>query len=110
MDYYSITDSAIEEEIGARLKALRLRRDITQQALADATGLSVTAIKGIESGGGRLSTIVAVLRELSVLDQLDNFIPKITISPLQLARRKGKQVLRASGRRRTRKNDDEDAW
>ncbi len=110
MDYYSITDSAIEEEIGARLKALRLRRDITQQALADATGLSVTAIKGIESGGGRLSTIVAVLRELSALDQLDNFIPKITISPLQLARRKGKQVLRASGRRRTRKNDDGDAW
>jgi putative transcriptional regulator len=110
MDYYSITDSAIEEEIGARLKALRLRRDITQQALADATGLSVTAIKGIESGGGRLSTIVAVLRELSALDQLDNFIPKITISPLQLARRKGKPVLRASGRRRTRKKDDGDAW
>jgi len=110
MDYYSLTDSAIEKEIGARLKALRLRRNITQQSLADATGLSVTAIKGIESGGGRLATIIAVLRELSALDQLDSFIPEITVSPLQLARRKGKQVQRASTRRRSQKNDDEDAW
>ena len=110
MDYYSLTDSAIETEIGARIKALRLRRNITQQALADASGLSVTAIKGIESGGGRISTMVAVLRELSALDQLENFIPRITVSPLQLARRKGKQVKRASRSRRPQKNDDEDAW
>jgi transcriptional regulator with XRE-family HTH domain len=110
MDYYSLTDSAIEKEIGARLRALRLRRNITQQALADAAGLSVTAVKGIESGGGRLSTLVAVLRELSALDQIEKFIPEVTISPLQLARRKGKQIKRASGRRRTRRDDDEDAW
>jgi transcriptional regulator with XRE-family HTH domain len=110
MDYYSLTDSAIETEIGARIKALRLRRNITQQALADASGLSVTAIKGIESGGGRISTMVAVLRELSALDQLENFIPRITVSPLQLARRKGKQIQRASRSRRPQQNDDEDAW
>jgi len=108
MDYYSLSDTAIEVEIGARLKALRLRKNITQQALADAAGLSVTAIKGIESGGGRLSTLIAVLRELKALDQLEQFIPEITISPLQLARRKGKKTERASGPRR--KPDDEDAW
>ncbi|MCJ7590179.1 MAG: helix-turn-helix domain-containing protein, partial [Woeseiaceae bacterium] len=61
MDYYSLSDSAIEAEIGARLKALRLRRNLTQQTLADAAGLSVTAIKGIESGRGRLATLIAVL-------------------------------------------------
>lgn len=99
MDFYSLTDSAIESELGQRLKDLRLRRNITQQALADATGLSVTAIKGIESGRGRLSTLIAVLRELAVLDQLEHFIPEVTVSPLQLARRKGKQRERASGSR-----------
>ena len=110
MDYYLLSDSAIETEIGARLRALRLRRNITQQALADAAGLSVTAIKGIESGGGRLSTLIAVLRELSALDQLEQFIPEITVSPLQLARRQGKKSERASGSQRSRKHGGEDAW
>ena len=106
MDFYSLTDPAIEIEIGARLKALRLRRNITQKALADATGLSVTAIKGIESGGGTLSTFIAVLRELRALDQLQHFIPEITVSPLQLARRKGVQRQRATGTRRKDKSDE----
>lgn len=108
MDYYTLTDSAIEAEIGSRLKALRLRRNITQKALAEATGLSVTAIKGIEAGGGNLSTLIAVLRELRVLDQLQHFIPEITVSPLQLARNKGLKRQRATGSRG--KDDGEDAW
>lgn len=108
MDYYSISDSAIEAEIGARLKALRLRRNLTQQALADSAGLSVTAIKGIESGRGRLATLIAVLRELSALDQLEHFIPEITVSPLQLAGRKGARRERATGSRGSRK--DESSW
>ena len=110
MDYYSLSDSAIEAEIGARIRALRLRRNVTQQALAEAAGLSATAIKGLESGRGRLSTLIAVLRELSALDHLDQFIPEITVSPLQLARRRGKKRQRASGRRSSRKRDSEDAW
>jgi DNA-binding XRE family transcriptional regulator len=108
MDYYSLTDSAIEVEIGARLRALRLRRNVTQKALAEATGLSVTAIKGIEAGGGTLSTLIAVLRELKALDQLQHFIPEITVSPLQLARRKGVQRQRATGKRG--KSDRDDTW
>lgn len=108
MDYYSLSDSAIEVEIGARLKALRLRRNVTQKALADATGLSVTAIKGIEAGGGTLRTLIAVLRELRALDQLHSFIPEITVSPLQLARRKGVQRQRATGTRR--KDDGDESW
>ncbi|MCJ7590493.1 MAG: helix-turn-helix transcriptional regulator [Woeseiaceae bacterium] len=108
MDYYSLSDSAIEAEIGARLKALRLRRNLTQQTLADAAGLSVTAIKGIESGRGRLATLIAVLRELAALDQLEHFIPAITVSPLQLARRKGVRRQRATGSRG--KPDDTNAW
>ncbi len=110
MDYYSLSDSAIETEIGARLRALRLRRNVTQHALAEAAGLSTTAIRGIEAGGGTLSTLIAVLRELSALDQLEHFIPEITVSPLQLARRKGKKRERATGSRGTDKQQDDDAW
>ena len=34
MDFYSLTDKAIEKEIGNRIKTLRLRKNITQNMTA----------------------------------------------------------------------------
>jgi transcriptional regulator with XRE-family HTH domain len=96
-----MTDSAIEQELGRRLRALRLRRNRSQADLAEAAGLSLNAIKGLESGRGRLSSLIPVIRELGVLDQLDLFLPEIQISPLDLARRQGRERQRASRRRPT---------
>ena len=96
MDFYTLSDKAILDELGNRIRRLRLRKNITQQALAEATTLSLGVIKSLESGQGKLSTLVAVLRELGALDQLDHLIPEVTISPIQLARRKGKVRVRAS--------------
>ncbi|MBI3560351.1 MAG: helix-turn-helix transcriptional regulator [Gammaproteobacteria bacterium] len=97
MDLYSLSDTRLEQELGHRLKALRLRKNITQSTLAQATGLSLNAIKALESGRSKLSTLVAVLRELRALEQLDNFIPQVSISPLQLAKAQGRARQRASG-------------
>lgn len=97
MDFYSMADKGIEAELGNRLKALRLRKNITQQQLAEATTLSLNAIKALEKGRGKLATLIAVLRELGTLQELDNFIPAPTVSPLQLARMQGKKRRRASG-------------
>ncbi|GMR05571.1 MAG: hypothetical protein BMS9Abin25_0146 [Gammaproteobacteria bacterium] len=99
MDFYTLSDKVIAEEIGDRIKSLRLRRNITQKALADATTLSLNSIKSLESGRGKLSTLIAVLRELGALDHLDSFIPETSISPVQLAKMQGKVRERASGRR-----------
>ena len=99
MDYYSMTDQAILAELGARFRDLRLRRNLTQQALAERAALSVTAIKSLESGRTRLQTVVAVLRELGKLDELDHFILEPAVSPIQLARLGGKKRERATGRR-----------
>ena len=96
MDFYTLSDKAILDELGNRIRRLRLRKNITQQALAEATTLSLGVIKSLESGQGKLSTLVAVLRELGALDQLDHLIPEVTISPIQLARMKGKVRVRAS--------------
>lgn len=84
-DYYTASDSAILEALGARIRDLRLRKNITQETLAERTLLAVGTIKSLEAGKGKLSTLVAVLRELGALDQLDQFIPPITISPLKIA-------------------------
>jgi len=110
MDFYALSDKAIEQELGSRLKALRLQRNTTQKQLAEATTLSLNSIKSLESGRGKLSTLIAVLRELQALDDLDNFIPEITISPIQLAKMQGQVRQRASGERVKSPAKDEPEW
>ncbi|MFC6632444.1 helix-turn-helix domain-containing protein [Microbulbifer taiwanensis] len=92
------SDQQILQLLGERLRRHRLRRDITQEQLAERAGLSVSTIKGLESGRGRLDSLVAVLRELQQLDGLEAFLPDPGISPLQLAERQGRPRQRASGK------------
>ena len=105
MDYYSLSDKAVAEELGRRIRALRLRKNITQKELAAATALSLNAIKSLESGRGRLATLIAVLRGMGALEQLGGFIPEPSISPLQLARRQGRSRERASRRAKEKPGD-----
>ena len=110
MDYYALSDKYIEKEIASRIKALRLRKNITQKELAEATTLSLNSIKSLESGRSKLSTLITVLRELGALDHLDNFIPEISISPMQLAKMQGHVRKRASGDRLKSQAKDESEW
>ena len=109
MDFYTLSDRAIEAELGQRIRSLRLRKNITQKQLAEATNLSVNAIKSLEVGRSRISTLIAVLRELSALDHLDNFLPATTLSPLQLVKMQGNARERASTKR-LKKSADESEW
>ncbi len=95
MNLYAMTDSAILLELGARVKALRLRKNRSQKELSEATLLSTNAIKSLETGKAKLATLIAVLRELGALDEINQFIPEISISPIELAKRQGKKRLRA---------------
>ena len=110
MEYYTLSDKTIEQELGRRLRALRLRNNITQQALAEATTLSLNTIKSLEAGRGKISSVIAVLRELGALEALDAFIPETSISPLQLAKMKGKVRERASGERLKQRPEDDAEW
>ena len=111
MDLYPLSDKAIARELGNRLRALRLQRNITQQELADAATLSLNTIKALEGGRGKLATLIAVLRELGTLEQLDTLLPAATvISPLQLARLHGRERRRASGGRGKDKSGDATEW
>lgn len=110
MDFYSMTDKRIADELGGRFKSLRLRKNLTQQQLADASALSLNAIKALESGKGKISTIVAVLRELGALDELNSFIAEPGVSPLQLVKLQGKQRQRASHRRGKPRAEEDAEW
>lgn len=101
MDFYPMSDHAIAEEIGERLRAFRLLKNLTQDQVAKASLLSLNTIKTLEGGkGGKLSAFIAVLRSLEILDGFDHLLPPDQmVSPLQLAKLQGNKRRRASGKR-----------
>ena len=50
MEIYSLTDTAILQRIGEKLKRLRLRQNITQADLAADAQVSLSSVKKIENG------------------------------------------------------------
>ena len=108
MDYYGMSDKAILREVGRRLRRRRLDRNLTQQALADTAGLSRTTVSDLERGApAGVLTLIQVLRALGGLEELDAFVPDPGLSPLELAKLKGRERQRAS--RRTVDSDNEES-
>lgn len=94
--YEVMTDREIVETMGARLRETRLRKNFSQAKVAEAAGLSIKAVQNAEKGDSRLSTYIAILRVLRSLEQLDNFLPEVKVSPRQILEMQGKKRQRAS--------------
>ena len=96
-----LTDQAILRELGARLAATRLARNLTQAMLAEQAGVSKRTVERLESGevAARLSGLVRVLRVLELLDRLENLVPAPTASPVEQLRLAKRRRQRASGKR-----------
>lgn len=97
MVFSSSSPRAIATELGARIKVARLNADLTQKELAEKAGISLKAVTNSEKGKSTLESIVAILVALEITEQLDFFIPKQEISPIQLAKLQGKERKRATG-------------
>ena len=98
----SLGDDSVLQELGARLAAARLARDLTQAELAAEAGVSKRTLERLEKGQAatRLSGFVRVCRALKLLDRLDALIPAAAAaSPLVELERQGKRRRRASGSR-----------
>ena len=97
MNIYGMSDRAILREIGRRLKRKRLEKNVSQQKMAELAGLNRTTIGETERGTPfGVLTLVQILRALNALEEIDSFLPDPGISPLQLAKMKGKERRRAS--------------
>jgi putative transcriptional regulator len=96
MEFGNMSPAAIAEELGNRLKQTRLNVDLTQAELAARTGLNRRTILNAEKGKVQLENFVAILASLNIADQLNIFLPVQEISPLQLAKLKGRERQRAS--------------
>lgn len=94
-----MTATALAEEIGERLKQARLNRNLTQSEVAELAGIARKTVLNAEKGKAQLDIMIAILMALDLTQQIDLFLPKQEISPLQLAKLQGKKRQRASGQR-----------
>jgi Predicted transcriptional regulators len=95
MDWISMSDTAVIEEIGRRIKEHRIRKRFTQQNLAIRAGISAFSISKIEKGQPvSISIMIPVLRVLRMLDNLELLLPEIGISPIEALKLKGKTPRR----------------
>ena len=107
-NWYALSDTAIIEEIGKQLKRMRLKNNLTQQELANRSGLFRSTISEIENGRvGSLLSLVQLLRALNNLDLLDTFVVKEELSPLLVAEQQAKLRKRASNKHKPHKPESE---
>jgi len=101
MDYPAMSNEAILRTLGERVGQQRLNKDISQMALAKRAGVARIVVQRLEGGRGcTLESLIRILRALDLVQQLDALLPEPGLSPIQLAKLKGRERQRASGRRR----------
>lgn len=107
-----LTDKTILEELGARLAGVRLRRNLTQAALADQAGVSKRTVERLESGAvaTQLSGFLRVCRVLGLVEQFETLIPEAVPGPMEQLKRQGRRRRRASGRRTTSEQPGNWTW
>jgi len=95
MDWNSLSNSAIIQEIGKRIRNCRLRKKLTQQQLAEKAGISIFTVAQIEKGNPvSVSMLIASMRVLRLLENLEQLLPEQEISPVDLLALQGKEPKR----------------
>ena len=106
IDFSESPTGAIETEIGQRLEALRLARNVSQAELANEAGVSRGTVARVEGGGGAsLATLIRLLRALGIAERLAMLLPEANVQPIDRVRLKGKQRQRARPSSRAKPGD-----
>ncbi|HEY1794380.1 MAG TPA: helix-turn-helix domain-containing protein [Opitutaceae bacterium] len=106
------SDASILEEIGRRLRASRLGRNLTQQGLATESGVAKRTVERIEAGelATAISSYVRVCRALGILARFEMLLPLPPPSPIEQLKLHGKARRRASGSRARGKQEKPKDW
>lgn len=112
-DIYSLSDAQILTKIGEKIKAVRLKQNITQDSLAKSSSVSLSSVKKVEAGEiCSFDTLLRILRILGMLDELSHLCEEEQISPSEYfdmvnSARKSRRK-RAAGT--ARKDKEESEW
>jgi len=103
MSIVELSNDAVLAELGDRLRRTRLNKNLTQGDLAREAGIARRTLQKAEEGDSpTLETVIAILRALGELDQLDLFLPAPPPSPVELAKQRGSLRQRATSRKKAK--------
>lgn len=78
------TDQEIAGELASRVSQERVRQNITQQTLAELSGVTYSTIRHFERTGKiGLERLISVLRALKKLDEFAYFLAPTPVSPME---------------------------
>ncbi len=81
-DIYSLSDAQIQKKIGEKLKAVRLKQNITQDSLAESSSISRSSVQKIEAGEiGSFDSFLRILRTLGMFDEIQHLCEEEQMSP-----------------------------
>jgi transcriptional regulator with XRE-family HTH domain len=96
-----LTDIEVMRELGSRLRAYRIQRNIPVEIVAERARLNRNTVMNAELGKNpRLATILRLLRVLGRIDAVESFLPVAALSPLNEIKRGSKPRQRATGTHR----------
>lgn len=98
----------VTEELGRRLRALRLQQNLTRQIVAARSGVSLKTIARAEEGENiSLETFLRILKTLSVLENMEQVLPNEEPLPTDILKETAHiRRQRASSRKTLPKNND----
>lgn len=90
-----LSDSIILQRLGSRIRDYRMRMEMTQSELAERSGVSMGTVVRLERGNTvSVLLLISILRTLGVLENLENLLPELSLSPRQMRKMQGKQIQR----------------
>ena len=112
-DIYTLSDTQLGKRIGEKLKAIRLKRNITQQSLAEAASISLSSVKKVENGEiGSFDTLLRILRTLGMLESISQLFEEEHLSPSEYYEmvNKAKKQTRKRAVGKLKVNKEESEW
>lgn len=90
-----LNDEAVLKELGSRLSRLRIDSELTQEELAEGSGVSKSTVVRLEGGMPvQTTTLIRVLRTLHLLSSLDALIIEESMRPMETLLTQGKKRQR----------------
>lgn len=83
-DIYASSNAELVKMLGRRFKTYRIQCRMTQSEISDQTGVSVPTIRSFENGRSlniSLQVLLALMRSVGQLEQIDCLFPEITVNP-----------------------------
>jgi len=98
-------------ELGERLARTRLERNLSQQQVADAAGVSKRTVERLEAGSPvQLPAFIRVLRVLGLLEGLNTLVPEPLPNPIEQVTLEGHRRRRAAPRAQPRPATEPWSW